>query len=74
MKTVLILFFSLMIGTMVQAQETTTEVKVNTIQKGIVVKASKEDATKMVRVYRYRNSRIKKALSFRTKRNKAKFA
>jgi hypothetical protein len=36
------------------------------------VKISKQDGKDWVRLYKYKNSRIKKALSFTTPRNKAK--
>lgn len=52
---------------------------VNNLDSGIVVatkfnevKATSE--TEMVRLYKFKNSRIKKALKFTTKRNKAKMA
>jgi len=46
---------------------------------GIVVVTNYNDIkvvseTKVVRLYKYKNSRIKKALKFTTKRNKAKMA
>ena len=54
------------------------EVKVETKQAGIVldIKIEKEvsPVKEVARLYRYKNSRVKKALSFRTKRNKAKLA
>ena len=79
MKTIFTLLFVLTIGVAAQAQNTTTEVKVETIQMTIVTSTSYEDVsievnTEVARLYKFKNSRIKKALSFTTKRNKAKMA
>ena len=79
MKTIATLIFILFIGVAAQAQNATEQVKVETIEmtivtsteiKEVVLKSSNEVA----RLYKYKNSRIKKALSFTTKRNKAKMA
>ena len=77
MKTLITLIFVLLIGFTAQAQDTKTEVKVATIEMGIVTDTNeevKETTTEVARLYRRSNSRVKKALSFTTKRNKAKLA
>ncbi|MCW5516184.1 hypothetical protein [Muriicola sp. Z0-33] len=77
MKTLITLIFVLLIGFAAQAQDTTTEVKVATIEMGIVTDTNeevKETTTEVARLYKRSNSRVKKALSFTTKRNKAKLA
>lgn len=78
MKTIATLFFVLFIGVAAQAQNTTQEVKVEVIEMNIVTEVTfvnvATENTEVARLYKYKNSRIKKALSFTTKRNKAKMA
>ena len=82
MKTLFTIVFVLFIGVTAQAQsstEATKEVKVETIELGIVTniefeEVTLENNTKVARLYKFKNSRIKKALKFTTKRNKAKMA
>ena len=77
MKAIVTLIFILFIGFAAQAQDTATETKVATITMGIVIDTNeevKETTTEVARLYRRSNSRVKKALSFTTKRNKAKLA
>ena len=47
---------------------------VNLEVKEIVVKKNAPDSDALVRLYRHKNSRIKSALEFRTKRNSKKLA
>ncbi len=79
MKTIATLIFVLFIGVTAQAQNTTEEVKVETIEMSIVTATEKEEVklettTEVARLYKFKNSKIKKALSFTTKRNKSKMA
>ena len=79
MKTIATLIFVLFIGVAAQAQNTTKEVKVETVEMSIVSVTVKKEVkletkTEVARLYKYKNSKIKKALSFTTKRNKAKMA
>ncbi len=78
MKTIATIFFIFFIGTAAQAQNNTTDVKVETIEMGIVTETVKElnleTKTEVARLYKFKNARITKALSFTTKRNKAKMA
>ena len=79
MKTIATLIFVLFIGVAAQAQNATELVKVETIEMTIVTdtenkEVTLEKTTEVARLYKYKNSRIKKALSFTTKRNKAKMA
>lgn len=79
MKTILTLLFVLIIGVTAQAQNNTADIKVETIKTTIVTSTSEgmvklESKTEVARLYKFKNSRIKKALSFTTKRNKAKMA
>ncbi len=78
MKAILTFLFVLIIGVSAQAQNN-AEVKVETIKMTIVTSTSYEQVkpeskTELVRLYKFKNSRIKKALSFTTKRNKSKMA
>jgi len=78
MKTIATIFFIFFIGTAAQAQNNTTDVKVETIEMSIVTETvneiNLETKTEVARLYKYKNARVTKALSFTTKRNKAKMA
>ena len=77
MKTLITLIFVLMIGVTAQAQDKTAEVKVETIEMTIVTSTTNttvKKEEKVARLYRRANSTVKKALSFTTKRNRAKLA
>ena len=77
MKTFITLIFVLTIGVAAQAQDKTAEVKVETIEMTIVTSTTETSVNKeekVARLYRRANSTVKKALSFTTKRNKAKLA
>ena len=73
MKAIVTIIFILFIGFTAHAQEKTAEVKVETIKTEIVTDIKVEDNA-VARLYRRSNSRVKKALNFTTKRNKAKMA
>ena len=82
MKTIITLIFVLFISVAAQAQNNTKDVKVETIEMNIVTLTFIEEVsfeafttgneTEVARLYKFKNSRIKKALTFITKRNKAK--
>ncbi len=78
MKTIATIFFIFFIGMSAQAQNNTTDVKVETIEMTIVTETATElnleNTTEVVRLYKFKNARVTKALSFTTKRNKAKMA
>ncbi|MCM4165644.1 MULTISPECIES: hypothetical protein [unclassified Arenibacter] len=78
MKTLLTLIFVLFIGMAAQANNVGQETKVETVTMGIVTvlnnKVSVKTENKVARLYMFKNSRIKKELSFTTKMNKAKLA
>ena len=80
MKTIITLIFVFFIGFAAKAQATTKEVKVETTTYGVELNITIEKTTtptqenQIARLYMYKNSRIKKALSFVTKRNKSKIA
>jgi len=79
MKTIVTLIFIIFIGTAAQAHTATEEVKVETIEMTIVSETATEEVvaeknSEVARLYRRANSRVKKALSFTTKRNRAKMA
>jgi hypothetical protein len=77
MKTILTFFFILFIGVTAQAQNATPEVKVETISMGIEIsieEVSKEKETSVARLYMFKNSQVKKELSFATKNDKPKLA
>ncbi len=46
--------------------------RVETVEMNIVTSTTNENT--VARLYKFKNSRVKKALSFTTKRNKAKLA
>ena len=78
MKTILTLIFVLFIGVAAQANNVGQEVKVETVTMSIVTATQNEvsvkNENKVARLYMFKNSRVKKELSFSTKLNKAKLA
>ncbi|WP_420602388.1 hypothetical protein [Flagellimonas sp.] len=78
MKAVLTLIAIIFFGTLAMAQDTSKEVKVETFTVGvelnIEIQEETEKETKVARLYMFKNSRVKKALSFKTKRNRSKLA
>ena len=72
MKTLLTIIFIFFISFAAQAQENTAEVKVETAKKEVVTETATEN--NVARLYRFKNSRIKKELSFKTSMNTAKLA
>ena len=75
MKAIVTIIFILFIGLTAQAQNKTEEVKVETVKTEIVtVTKITQDNNAIARLYRRPNSRVKKALNFTTKRNRAKMA
>lgn len=74
LTTIALLFFS----TLAMAQNVSEEAKVETISFGITVEVEINEQTEkeveVARLYRFKNSRIKKELAFRTKRNRSKLA
>ncbi|MBU2904422.1 hypothetical protein KO529_06455 [Arenibacter algicola] len=78
MKTLLTLIFVLFIGVAAQANNVDQEVKVETVTMSIVTATQNEvsvkNENKVARLYMFKNSRVKKELSFSTKLNKAKLA
>ena len=78
MKTLATIFFIIFIGTAAQAQNATEDVKVETVEMTIATETTNElnvaTKTQVARLYRLNNARVTKALSFTTKRSKAKMA
>ncbi len=85
MKTILTFVFILFIGVVAQAQETTNDIKVENVETTIVTSNTSNTSTKynevstennneVARLYKFKNARVLKALTFTTKRNNAKLA
>ncbi len=80
MKTIATIILVLFIGVSAQAKERVQEVKVETVEMTIVEQIEVKQeitfdaANDVARLYRRSNSQVKKALSFSTKRNRAKMA
>lgn len=76
MKAILTIITIVFFGTLAMAQDISKEVKVETTAAGVElnIEIQEETETKVARLYMFKNSRVKKALAFRTKRNKAKLA
>ena len=78
MKTLLTLIFVLFIGVAAQANTVGQEVKVEAVTMSIVTSTENEvsvkNENKVAGLYMFKNSRVKKELSFSTKLNKAKLA
>lgn len=78
MKAILTLIFVILIGSSAVAQANQKEVKVSAFTAGVElnIKITKTNTQEgqVARLYKFKNSRIKKALNFRTKRNNSKIA
>ena len=75
MKAIVTIIFILFIGLTAQAQNKPAEVKVETVKTEIVLVTNiTQEDNAVARLYRRSGSRVKKALNFTTKRNKAKLA
>jgi len=78
MKTIITIIFIIFLSFTAQAQNATNDVKVETIEMTIVSETSYElnleTKTEVARLYKFKNSKIKKELNFITKANKAKMA
>ncbi len=76
MKTILTIIAVTFFGTMAMAQDISKEVKVETksvdVELNVAIQKEIKKDRKMTRLYKFKNSRVKKELSFSTKRNKAK--
>lgn len=75
MKAILTLIFFVFLTNTTMAQK---EIKVETMAKGVELNISIDEDTiqnnKVARLYMFKNSRVKKALKFRTKRDASKIA
>ena len=78
MKTIITIIFIIFLSFTAQAQNNTDNVKVETIEMTIVAETTYElnleTETEVARLYKFKNSRIKRDLNFITKANKAKMA
>ncbi|MHA7830512.1 MAG: hypothetical protein ACX93O_05400 [Flagellimonas sp.] len=78
MKTIFTIIAITFFGTMASAQDISKEAKVDTITMGVEMKVEINNSVikdrKTARLYKFKNSRIKKELSFKTKKNSAKLA
>ncbi len=79
MKTLATLVFVLLIGFSAKAQDAQNETKVVTIEMGVVLTETFRtnisfEENSVARLYKFKNSSIKSALSFKAKGNKAKLA
>jgi len=76
MKAILTFFFFIFITTMAMAN--TQEVKVETnsakVELNVTIEKPVIQNTEVARLYRFKNSRVKKALKFTTKASRAKMA
>mgnify|MGYP003667662381 FL=1 len=78
MKAIITLLFVLFVGVLAQAQDVketsvlemaTTEITVSDVKKETL-----KEGNKVARLYKFKNSKIKKELAFATKRSKSKVA
>ncbi len=78
MKAILTLIAVVFFGTLAMAQNPSQEIKVETISMEVTLDIGIKETLKMdkevARLYKFKNSRIKKELAFRTKRNRSKLA
>nr|WP_297783374.1 hypothetical protein [uncultured Allomuricauda sp.] len=78
MKTIFTIIAIAFFGTMASAQDISKEIKVDVLSEGVELNVEinntvKKD-TSVARLYKFKNSRIKKELSFKTKKDRAKLA
>lgn len=75
MKTILTIIAVTFFGTVAMAQDISKEVKVEVITADVVLDIDLEQTIrkngKVTRLYKFKNSRVKQALSFSTKKNKS---
>ncbi|GGW33628.1 hypothetical protein [Arenibacter certesii] len=78
MKAILTLIFILFISISTHAQSEIEEGEINTLLMKVEINYNAEviedNSNEVVRVYKFKNSRIKKALAFATKMNNPKLA
>jgi len=78
MKTIFTIIAVIFFGTVASAQDISKETKVDTITIGVEMKVEINNSVmkdrKIARLYKFKNSRIKKELSFKTKKNGTKLA
>ncbi|MCK0157241.1 hypothetical protein MWU65_08645 [Cellulophaga sp. F20128] len=78
MKAITTLLFVLFIGFFAQAQDVKESSVLETETKEVTVSEMKKDnvkeTNKVARLYKFKNSKIKKELAFDTKRSKSKIA
>ena len=85
MKAVLTLLLTLFFGVLALAQNESTDAKVETIKMDIVLDLGADgsigfkqvktpEEVDLARVYKFKNSRVKKALAFSTKKSRPKLA
>ncbi|NVN18848.1 hypothetical protein GUA46_10890 [Muricauda sp. HICW] len=78
MKTIFTIIAVTFFGTMASAQDLSKEVKVDVPTMGVELKVEFDQTIrkdrKTARLYKFKNSRIKKELSFKTKKDGAKLA
>lgn len=81
MKAILTLIFILFIGTAAKAQEAKGEIKVSAVTMGITKSdnviftgGANSKYGQVARLYKYKNSKVLKALNFSTKKNITKLA
>ncbi|WP_339653175.1 hypothetical protein [uncultured Maribacter sp.] len=78
MKTIITIIFIIFLGITAQAQTADTDVKVETFEMTIVTETTfelnLEAKTEVARLYKSKDSKIKKELNFITKANKPKMA
>ncbi|WP_339709028.1 hypothetical protein [uncultured Kriegella sp.] len=74
MKTILTITFVLFISMAAQAQDAKIEANEVKVEMADTKEIKLDNNTEVARLYKFKNSRVKKALAFTTKRNKAKMA
>lgn len=78
MKTILTIIAVTFFGTMAMAQDISKEAKVEVITADVVLDMDFQQTIrkdrKTARLYKFKNSRVKQALSFSTKKNTSKLA
>ena len=78
MKAIITLLFVITVGVTAQAQEVKVapvlKMETKEVKATVVTEEAAKKETEVARLYKFKNSKIKKALSFSTKRSKSKIA
>jgi len=74
MKAILAFTFIFLITVVAVVKDTTQEVKVETVTLKTVLAEEVKQNNEIARLYKFKNSKVKKALAFKTRKNNSKLS